>query len=183
MLIGIDLGTQQLGYAIIESHNCRIKDKKGDYKKSQIVLDNNIKWYYGILNSKKSKPLSRRQHLMEQFENLFKEQLLVSEKQPIIAIEEGYRGSFLNAAIALAEIKGCFIEFARRNDIMLYSYNASTVMKHIGVSQRKGKKRDELKKEIRKEILDKFPEVDATSEQDAIDAIAVAWCCYLENKI
>lgn len=156
LIMGIDPGTNFMGYAII-----RVFDKK---QKPELVVS-------GVVEMNKiGDPYLKLQRI-------FKRTLQVIDtyRPDELAIEAPFYGKNVQSMLKLGRAQGVAIAAALQRDIPIFEYAPRKVKMSVTGSGTASKEQIAL-------LLGKFMTIATTSEQlDETDAIAIAYCHYLQS--
>jgi len=155
-LIGIDPGTNNMGYAILEVSG-------------KVLTVNDL----GVISFKKY--LSHQQKLKIIFERL---QQLIDHYKPIeMAIEAPFYGKNVQSMLKLGRAQGVAIAAAMTKGLEMVEYSPKKIKKVVTGNGNAAKEQVAamLEHQLKIKLLDEFP-------LDATDALGVAFCHYHQSK-
>lgn len=157
LIMGIDPGTNFMGYAILKVY--------GRNRKPELVVS-------GVVDMKKmGDPYIKLQWIFNR-----SLQLIDSYHPDELAIEAQFYGKNVQSMLKLGRAQGVAIAAALQRDIPIFEYAPKKVKMSVTGSGSASKEQMAL-------LLGKFMTLQTTSEQlDETDAIAIAYCHYLESS-
>ena len=155
-ILGIDPGLGNTGYGII-SDNAQIID----------LVD------YGVIKTSPKDSLSKRLKIIFDYIS----ELIIKYKPSIFSIEEIFYSNNVKSSLLLGHARGVAIAAAATNDIIVYEYSAKKIKQSLTGN---GNAHKEQVKFMVKNLL-KLQE--APKSNDASDALAIAICYILQNKL
>ena len=155
-ILGIDPGLGTTGYGIISNVNNNMK-----------LLD------FGTIKTSSKDNLAKRLKII--FDHIV---LLINQYKPtIFSIEEIFYSNNIKSSLLLGHARGAAISAAATNDIIVYEYSAKKIKQSLTGN---GNAQKEQVKFMVKNLL-KLSE--APKSNDASDALAIAICYILQNRI
>lgn len=158
LIMGIDPGTNLMGYAIIRT--------QGKTKKPELVVS-------GIVDMQKmSDPYVKLQYI-------FKRTLQVIDeyKPDELAIEAQFYGNNVQSMLKLGRAQGVAIAAALQRDIPIFEYAPLKVKMSVTGSGKASKEQIAT-------LLSKFMDISTTTGKlDETDAIAIAYCHHLQGSL
>lgn len=153
--MGIDPGTNFMGYAIIKTF--------GKTKKPELVVS-------GILDmNKMTDPYLKLQHIFKRTL-----QVIDSYQPDELAIEAQFFGKNVQSMLKLGRAQGVAIAAALQRDIPIFEYAPKKIKMSVTGSGTASKEQIAL-------LLGKFMTINTSSDMlDETDAIAIAYCHYLQ---
>ena len=155
-ILGIDPGLGNTGYGII-SDNAQIID----------LVD------YGVIKTSPKDSLSKRLKIIFDYIS----ELIIKYKPSIFSIEEIFYSNNVKSSLLLGHARGVAIAAAATNNIIVYEYSAKKIKQSLTGN---GNAHKEQVKFMVKNLL-KLQE--APKSNDASDALAIAICYILQNKL
>lgn len=154
--MGIDPGTNFMGYAIIRTF--------GKNKKPELVVS-------GVLDMNKiTDPYIKLQRIFKRTL-----QVIDSYQPDELAIESQFFGKNIQSMLKLGRAQGVAIAAALQRDIPIFEYAPKKIKMSVTGSGNASKEQIAL-------LLGKFMIINTTSDMmDETDAIAIAYCHYLQN--
>lgn len=156
--MGIDPGTNFMGYAIIKTF--------GKKKKPELVVS-------GVLDMDKiSDPYIKLQRIFKRTL-----QVIDSYHPDELAIEAQFFGKNVQSMLKLGRAQGVAIAAALQRDIPIFEYAPLKIKMSVTGSGTASKEQVAL-------LLDKFMDIQtSTQKMDETDAIAIAYCHYLQGNL
>ena len=155
-ILGIDPGLGTTGYGIISNINNEME-----------LVD------FGTIKTSPKDSLSKRLKII--FDNI--SELIIKYKPSIFSIEEIFYSNNVKSSLLLGHARGVAIAAAATNDIIVYEYSAKKIKQSLTGN---GNAHKEQVKFMVKNLL-KLQE--APKSNDASDALAIAICYILQNKL
>ena len=155
-ILGIDPGLGTTGYGIISN----INNEMG-------LVD------FGTIKTSPKDSLSKRLKII--FDDI--SELIIKYKPSIFSIEEIFYSNNVKSSLLLGHARGVAIAAAATNDIIVYEYSAKKIKQSLTGN---GNAHKEQVKFMVKNLL-KLQE--APKSNDASDALAIAICYILQNKL
>ncbi len=158
LIMGIDPGTNFMGYAIIRT--------TGKNKKPQLLVS-------GVLDMEKLEdPYLKLQRIFQRTL-----QVIDSYHPDELAIESQFFGKNIQAMLKLGRAQGVAISAALQREIPIFEYAPKKIKMSVTGSGTASKEQVAL-------LLRKFMEIDTSSETlDETDAIAIAYCHHLQGSL
>ena len=155
-ILGIDPGTKQLGWGILEVQQQKI-----------IAVD------HGCFKA------PAKQAFMERLENLASEvhQLVHKKKPDVAAIEKIFMGKNVDSAFKLGHIRGICVVECQRVGAQVFEYSPREVKKSITGSGGSDKS------VLRQYLYSQLGVVESGHSLDASDALAIAFCHHLQDQV
>lgn len=155
-IMGIDPGTNFMGYAII--------DTSGKNKKPELIVS-------GVLDmNRETDPYIKLQHIFKRTL-----QVIDSYHPDELAIEAQFFGKNIQSMLKLGRAQGVAIAAALQRDIPIFEYAPKKIKMSVTGNGNASKEQIAL-------LLSKFMEINTTSDMlDETDAIAIAYCHYLQS--
>ena len=155
-ILGIDPGLGTTGYGIISNINNEME-----------LVD------FGTIKTSPKDSLSKRLKII--FDDI--SELIIKYKPSIFSIEEIFYSNNVKSSLLLGHARGVAIAAAATNDIIVYEYSAKKIKQSLTGN---GNAHKEQVKFMVKNLL-KLQE--APKSHDASDALAIAICYILQNKL
>ena len=155
-ILGIDPGLGTTGYGIISNINNEME-----------LVD------FGTIKTSPKDSLSKRLKII--FDDI--SELIIKYKPSIFSIEEIFYSNNVKSSLLLGHARGVAIAAAATNDIIVYEYSAKKIKQSLTGN---GNAHKEQVKFMVKNLL-KLQE--APKSNDASDALAIAICYILQNKL
>ena len=155
-ILGIDPGLGTTGYGIISNINNEMQ-----------LID------FGTIKTSPKDSLSKRLKII--FDDI--SALIIKYKPSIFSIEEIFYSNNVKSSLLLGHARGVAIAAAATNDIIVYEYSAKKIKQSLTGN---GNAHKEQVKFMVKNLL-KLQE--APKSNDASDALAIAICYILQNKL
>jgi len=155
-ILGIDPGLGTTGYGIISNINNEME-----------LVD------FGTIKTSPKDRLSKRLKII--FDDI--SELIIKYKPSIFSIEEIFYSNNVKSSLLLGHARGVAIAAAATNDIIVYEYSAKKIKQSLTGN---GNAHKEQVKFMVKNLL-KLQE--APKSNDASDALAIAICYILQNKL
>lgn len=157
LIMGIDPGTNFMGYAIIRT--------QGRHKKPELVVS-------GVLDMNKiGDPYIKLQRIFKRTL-----QVIDSYRPDELAIEAQFFGKNVQSMLKLGRAQGVAIAAALQRDIPIFEYAPKKIKMSVTGSGSASKEQIAL-------LLGKFMTIDTTSQKlDETDAIAIAYCHFLQSN-
>lgn len=155
IILGIDPGTQLMGYGLISNHN----------NKTTLIT-------MGVIELKKiRKPFDRLQHIFQRVDMLIRE-----FKPQELAIEAPFYGKNVQSMLKLGRAQGIAIAAALSNHLQVYEYSPRKIKQSLTGNGNASK--EQVAAMLQKILnFDEFPRF-----LDATDALAAAVCHSYQNK-
>ena len=154
-VLGIDPGTHNVGYGVLEKNNGVIRPLE-----------------YGVVRSIPKMDLSSR--LGEIYRKL--DTIIGQIKPDIISIEKVFFGVNVKSAISLGEGRGIVLLLANLYDIEIHEFSPTQIKKAVTGNGRA------QKYQIQKMMQSLLKLKDVPGSEDAADALAVAYCFLNSSK-
>jgi len=156
LIMGIDPGTNFMGYAVLRTF--------GKTRKPELIVS-------GIVDMKKlSDPYLKLQHIFKRTL-----QVIDSYHPDELAIEAQFYGKNVQSMLKLGRAQGVAIAAALQRNIPIFEYAPRKIKMSVTGTGTASKEQIAL-------ILSKFMTIHTTSEMlDETDAIAIAYCHYLQS--
>ena len=155
-ILGIDPGLGTTGYGIISIIN-----------NEMVLVD------FGTIKTSPKASLSKRLKIIFDYIS----ELIIKYKPSIFSIEEIFYSNNVKSSLLLGHARGVAIAAAATNDIIVYEYSAKKIKQSLTGN---GNAHKEQVKFMVKNLL-KLQE--APKSNDASDALAIAICYILQNKL
>ena len=155
-ILGIDPGLGTTGYGIISNINNEME-----------LVD------FGTIKTSPKDSLSKRLKIIFDYIS----ELIIKYKPSIFSIEEIFYSNNVKSSLLLGHARGVAIAAAATNDIIVYEYSAKKIKQSLTGN---GNAHKEQVKFMVKNLL-KLQE--APKSNDASDALAIAICYILQNKL
>lgn len=158
LIMGIDPGTNFMGYAIIRTF--------GKTRKPELVVS-------GILDMNKiSDPYIKLQYIFQRTL-----QVIDSYQPDELAIEAQFFGKNVQSMLKLGRAQGVAIAAALQRDIPIFEYAPKKIKMSVTGSGTASKEQIAL-------LLGKFMDIKTSSDaMDETDAIAIAYCHHLQGSL
>lgn len=154
-VLGIDPGTHNVGYGVLEKNNGAIRSLE-----------------YGVVRSIARRDLSFR--LGEIYRKL--DTIIGQIKPDIISIEKVFFGVNVKSAISLGEGRGIILLLADLHDIEIHEFSPTQIKKAVTGNGRA------QKYQIQKMMQGLLKLKDMPGSEDAADALAAAYCFLNSSK-
>lgn len=162
IILGIDPGVASVGYGVVEE----VKNKNQKVKTSLKCLD------YGVIKTKPS--LSQSERLKKINEGV---KALIKKFQPrALAVENVYFFKNLKTALPVSQAKGVIMLAAAEKKIPVYEFTPPRIKMAVTGYGRADKR------QIQKMVQILFNLKEMPKPDDAADALATAFCCFMRLK-